>query len=45
MTVFTVSGTVNHYCCLPLMWESWSWSECGVGIVPICDVSAVSMAN
>jgi hypothetical protein len=30
---------VNHYCYLPLLWESWSWSECGVGIVPICDVS------
>ena len=30
---------VNRYCYLPLLWESWSWSECGVGIVPICDVS------
>ena len=28
---------VNHYCCLPMLWESWSWYECGVGIVPICD--------
>ena len=26
--------TVNCY--LPLLWESWSWSECGVGIVLIC---------
>ena len=26
---------VNRYCYLPLLWESWSWSECGVGIVPI----------
>jgi hypothetical protein len=24
---------VNLYCYLPLLWESWSWSECGVGIV------------
>ena len=24
---------VNRYCYLPLLWESWSWSECGVGIV------------
>ena len=30
---------VNLYCYLPLFWESWSWTECGVGIVPNCDVS------
>jgi len=30
--------TITGY--LPLLWESWSWSECGVGIVPICDVSS-----
>ena len=23
----------THYCCLPLLWESWSWTECGVGII------------
>ena len=36
-TVFIVSGTrqtVN--CCLPLLWESWNWFKCGVGIVLIC---------
>ena len=27
---------VNRYCYLPLLWESWNWPECGVGIVPIC---------
>ena len=26
---------VNGYCYLPLLWKSWSWSDCGVGIVPI----------
>ena len=26
---------VNHYCYLPLLWESCSWSEYGVGIVRI----------
>jgi len=26
---------VNLYCYLPLLWESWNWPECGVGIVPI----------
>ena len=35
----------TRYCYLPLLRESWCWSECGVGIVPICDVSTVSMAN
>jgi len=30
---------VNRYWYLPLLWESWSWSECGVGIVLICDVN------
>jgi len=29
---------VNRYCYLPLLCEPWSWSECGVGIVPICDI-------
>ena len=27
---------VNRYCYVPLLWESWSWPECGVGIVLIC---------
>ena len=27
---------VKRYCYLPLLWESWNWFECGVGIVPIC---------
>jgi len=26
----------TRYCYLPLLWESWNWPECGVGIVPIC---------
>ena len=36
-TVFTVSGTcqtVTATC--PLLWKSWNWFECGVGIVLIC---------
>ena len=36
---------VTRYCYLPLLWEGWSWPECGVGIVPICYVSIVSMTN
>ena len=32
---------VNRYCYLLLLWESWSWFECGLGIVPICFVAAV----
>ena len=27
---------VNRYCYLPLLWKSWNWFECGVGIVLIC---------
>ena len=23
----------NRYCYLPLLWKSWNWFECGVGIV------------
>ena len=26
----------NRYCCLPQVWKSWNWFECGVGIVLIC---------
>ena len=26
----------NRYCYLPLLWKSWNWFECGVGIVLIC---------
>ena len=26
----------NRYCYLPLLWKSWDWFECGVGIVLIC---------
>ena len=35
---------VNRYFYyLPLLWEIWSLSECGVGNVPICDVSLRSV--
>ena len=27
---------LNRYCYLTLLWMSWSWFECGVGIVLIC---------
>ena len=27
---------LNRYCYLPLLWISWSWFECDVGIVLIC---------
>ena len=41
----TVMYVHTLYWYLPLLWNSWSWSECDVGIAPICDVSTVSMAN
>ena len=28
------------YCYLPLLWKSWNWSECGVGIVLISTIPA-----
>ena len=34
----------NRYCYLPLLWKSWNWFECGVGIVLIC-FGAVATAN
>jgi hypothetical protein len=34
----------NRYCYLPLLWKSWNWFECGVGIVLICS-GAVALAT
>jgi len=36
---------VNRYCYLSLLWENWSWPECGVGIVPICFGAASEVCN
>ena len=36
---------VNRYCYLPLLWESWSWPECGVRIVPICFGAAADVSQ
>jgi len=40
----------TRYCYLPLLWKSWNWFECDVGIVLICfgaiaDGSTVFVAN
>jgi len=26
----------DRYCYLPLLWKSWNWFECGVGILLFC---------
>ena len=34
--IYSIWYLLNRYWYLPLWWESWNWSECGVGIVLIC---------
>ena len=34
--IYSIWYLSNRYCYLPLLWKSWNWSECGVGIVLIC---------
>ena len=34
--IYSIWYLSNRYCYLPLLWKSWCWFECGVGIVLIC---------
>jgi len=34
--IYSIWYLSNCYCYLLLLWKSWNWSECGVGIVLIC---------
>ena len=34
--IYSIWYLLNRYCYLPLLWMSWNWVECGVGIVLIC---------
>ena len=34
--IYSIGYLSNRYCYLPLLWKSWNWFECGVGIVLIC---------
>jgi hypothetical protein len=34
--IYSIWYLSNRYCYLPLLWKSWNWFECGVGIVLIC---------
>ena len=36
--IYSIWYFSNRCCYLALLWKRWSWSECGAGIVPICDV-------
>ena len=31
--IYSIWYLSNRYCYLPLLWKSWNWFECGVGIV------------
>ena len=33
---YSIWYLLNRYCYLPLLWMSWNWFECDVGIVLIC---------
>ena len=34
--IYSIWYLSNRYCYLPLLWKSWNWFECDVGIVLIC---------
>jgi len=34
--IYSIWYLSNRYCYSPLLWKSWNWFECGVGIVLIC---------
>ena len=34
--IYGIWYLLNRYCYLPLLWMSWNWFECDVGIVLIC---------
>ena len=34
--IYSIWYLSNSYCYLPLLWKSWNWFECGVGVVLIC---------
>ena len=34
--IYSIWYLSNRYCYLPLLWKSWNWFECGVGILLIC---------
>ena len=34
--IYSTGYLSNRYYYLPLLWKSWNWFECGVGIVFIC---------
>ena len=37
--IYSIWYLSNRYCYLPLLWNSWRWFECAVGIVWICFVA------
>ena len=42
--IYSIWYLLNRYCYMPLLWMSWNWFECDVGIVLIC-FGAVAVAT
>ena len=42
--IYSICYLLNRYCYLPLLWMSWNWFECHVGIVLVC-FGAVATAS
>jgi len=43
--IYSIWYLLNCYCYLPLLWMSWSWFECDVGIVLICFGSVADVSQ
>ena len=43
--IYSIWYLPKRYRYLPLLWKSWSWFECGVGIVLICFGAVASARN
>jgi hypothetical protein len=43
--IYSIWYLSNRYCYLPLLWKSWNWFECGVGIVVICFGVVADVSN
>ena len=40
--IYSIWYLSNRYCYQPLLWMSWNWFECDVGIVLICSVAVAT---
>ena len=42
--IYSIWYLSNRHCYLPLMWKSWNWFECGVGIV-LFNISTIQYSS